>query len=185
LVHWMKTPGNHAKVAHAGIGTFGHVCGVMFVQEVGAKADQIPYRGGAPALNDVVAGHADLSCPSAAIAAELVKSGKLRGYGIFGSKRFGELPEVPSFVEAGYKNLDLPFWQTLFAPAGTPAPVIERLNSALRQALANPQVRAVFEKNGMDVYPAAQQTPEAATAMLKNEIKRWGEVVRANNITAQ
>jgi len=185
LVHWMKTPGNHAKVAHAGIGTFGHVCGVMFVQEVGAKADQIPYRGGAPALNDVVAGHADLSCPSAAIAAELVKSGKLKGYGIFGSKRFGELPEVPSFVEAGYKNLDLPFWQTLFAPAGTPAPVIERLNSALRQALANPQVRAVFEKNGMDVYPAAQQTPEAATAMLKNEIKRWGEVVRANNITAQ
>jgi tripartite-type tricarboxylate transporter receptor subunit TctC len=185
LVRWMNEPGQSAKMAHAGIGSFGHVCGVMFVQEVGAKATQIPYRGGGPALNDVVAGHADLSCPSAAIAVELVKAGRLKGYGIFGNKRFGGLPEVPHFVEAGHKSLDLPFWQTLFAPVGTPRPAIDRLNAALRQALANPKVIEVFEKNGMDVYPAAQQTPEAATAMLKNEIKRWGDVVRANNIAAQ
>jgi tripartite-type tricarboxylate transporter receptor subunit TctC len=185
LVHWMKQPGNSAKIAHAGIGSFGHVCGVMFAQEVGAKADQIPYRGGAPALNDVVAGHADLSCPSAAIAAELIKTGKLNGYGIFGSKRFSELPEVPHFVEAGYKSLDLPFWQILFAPTGTPRPAIDRLNAALRQALDNAKVREVFAKNGMDVYPAAQQTPEAATAILRDEIRRYSDVVRANNITAQ
>ena len=185
LVGWMRGPGQTAKVAHAGVGSFGHVCGVMFVQEAGAKADQIPYRGGGPALNDVVAGHADLSCLSAAVAAELVRSGKLKGYGVFWPKRFAGLPDVPSFVEAGYKSLDLPFWQTLFAPAGTPRPVVERLNAALREALGNPKVRDVFDKNAMEAYPVAEQTPEAATALLKSEIKRWGDVVRSNNITAQ
>ena len=185
LVRWMKGPGQRAKVAHAGVGSFGHVCGVMFAQEVGALTDQIPYRGGGPALNDVVAGHADLSCLSAAVAAELVKAGKLKGYGIFRNKRFAGLSDVPNFVEAGYKTLDLPFWQVLFAPAGTPRPVIERLNAALLEAIANPKVRDVFEKNAMDPYAEAQQTPEAATTMLHDEIKRWGAVVRANNITAQ
>ena len=185
LTQWMKQPGNTAKMAHAGVGSFGHMCGVMFVQEVGAKADQIPYRGGGPALNDVIAGHADLSCLSAAVAVELVKTGKLKGYAIFGNKRFGALPDVPHFVETGYRTLDLPFWQSLFVPTGTPRPVVEKLNAALRQALDNPKVRDVFANNGMEVYPATAQTPEAATALLKSEIKRWGEVVRANNLAAQ
>jgi tripartite-type tricarboxylate transporter receptor subunit TctC len=185
LVKTMKASGQTAKVAHAGVGSFGHICGVLFAQEVGIKADQIPYRGGGPALNDTVAGHADLSCPSAAIAVELVKAGKLKGYGIFGRKRFAGMPEVPHFVEAGYPSLDMTFWQTLFAPTGTPRPVIDRLNTALREALRNPRVLDVFEKNGMEPFPPGEQTPEAATALLKREIKRWGDVVRANNITAQ
>ena len=185
LIRWMKEPGTTAKMAHAGVGSFGHVCGVMFVQEIGAKADQIPYRGGGPVLNDVIAGHADLSCLSAAVAVELVKAGKLKGYAVFGNKRFGGLPEVPHFVETGYRTLDLPFWQTLFAPAGTPRPVIDRLNAALREALSNPRVLDAFEKNGMEAYPAAEQTPEAAMTLLKREVKRWGDVVRAHNMTPQ
>jgi putative tricarboxylic transport membrane protein len=185
LIRWMKEPGTSAKMAHAGVGSFGHVCGVMFVQEIGAKADQIPYRGGGPVLNDVVAGHADLSCLSAAVAVELVKAGKLKGYAVFGNKRFGGLPEVPHFVETGYRTLDLPFWQTLFAPAGTPRPVIDRLNAALREALRNPKVLDAFEKNGMEAYPPAEQTPEAAMSLLKREVKRWGDVVRAHNMTPQ
>ena len=185
LIRWMKEPGITAKMAHAGVGSFGHVCGVMFVQEIGAKADQIPYRGGGPVLNDVIAGHADLSCLSAAVAVELVKTGKLKGYAVFGNKRFAGLPQVPHFVETGYRTLDLPFWQSLFAPAGTPRPVIDKLNAALRQALTNPKVLDAFEKNGMEAYPTDEQTPEAAMTLLRSEIKRWGDVVRANNIAVQ
>ena len=85
-------------------------------------------------------------------------------------------------MEAGYKNLDLQFWHALFAPAGTPRPVVDRLNAALRQSFGNAKVRDAFDKNGMELYPAAEQTPEAATAMLKSEIKRWGDVIRANKI---
>lgn len=185
LVRWMKQAGQHAKIAHAGVGAFGHLCGVMFAQEVGVAADQIPYRGGGPALNDLVAGHADLSCLSAAVVRPLVKSGKLKAYGIIGKKRFSGLPEVPTMSEAGYKNLGLDFWHILFVPAGTPRPVIDKLNAALRHALADTKVIETFTRSGMDLFPASEITPEAATAMLKSEIKRWGEVIRANNIQAQ
>jgi tripartite-type tricarboxylate transporter receptor subunit TctC len=185
LVRWMKTPGQITKVAHAGVGAFGHLCGVLFVQEVGAKADQIPYRGGGPALNDVVAGHADLSCLSAAIVAPLVNSGQLKGFGIVGKTRFAGLPAVETMAEAGYKNLDLEFWHIMFAPAGTPRPIIDKVNLALRHALTDAKVKDAFAKAGMELYPAGQETPEIATAMLKSEITRWGDVIRANNIQAQ
>ncbi len=185
LVSWLKEPGRNAKMAHAGVGAFGHLCGVLFVQEVGAKVDQIPYRGGGPALNDTVAGHADLSCLSAAIAAELIKSGKLKGFGIMGKDRFAGLPNVESLWQAGYKNLDLQFWHALFVPAATPQPVVDRLNAALRQSFADAKVRKAFIDNGMTLYPAAEQTPEAATALLRSEIKRWAEVIRSNKISAQ
>jgi tripartite-type tricarboxylate transporter receptor subunit TctC len=185
LVKWMKEPGRAVKMAHAGVGAFGHLCGVLFVQELGAKVDQIPYRGGGPALNDTVAGHADISCLSAAIAAELVKSGKLKGFAILGKNRFAGLPNTGTTLEAGYKNLDLQFWHALFVPAATPRPIVDRLNAALRASFSNAKVLAAFAKNGMELYPASEQTPEAATALLKNEIKRWGDVIRANKIEVQ
>ena len=182
LLTWMKEPGRTTTMAHAGVGALGHLCGVLFVQELGIKADQIPYKGGGPALNDVVAGHADLSCLSAAIAAGLITSGKLKAFGMFSKGRFAGLPQVESLVEAGYKTLDLQFWHALFAPAGTPRPIIDQLNGALRKSYANDRVRAAFDKNGMELYPEAEQTPEAANAMLRSEIKRWGDVIRANKI---
>jgi tripartite-type tricarboxylate transporter receptor subunit TctC len=182
LVAWMKEPNQNAKMAHAGVGSFGHLCGVMFAQEVNAPATQVPYRGGGPALNDLVAGHADLSCLSAAIVAPLIKSGNLKVYGIVGRNRYPGLPGVPTMSQAGYKNMDLDFWHILFAPAGTPQPIIDKLNAALRHALTDPTVVKLFTESGMDLYPADQWTPTAASAMLKSEIKRWGDVVRANHI---
>jgi len=185
LVTWMKDGGHVAKFAHAGVGAFGHLCGVMFVQEIGAKADQIPYRGGGPALNDLIAGHADLSCLSAAVVAEQVKAGYLKAYAIVGKSRFAGLPDAPTLVEIGYKNLDLDFWHIMFAPTGTPRPIIDQLNAALRQTLADARVQDAFAKAGMELYPADRETPEIATAVLKSEIARWGDVIRSNNIQAQ
>jgi len=185
LVRWMKEPKRQTKIAHAGVGSYGHLCGVMFAQEIGATADQIPYRGGGPALNDLVAGHADLSCLSAAVIAPLAQSGKLKAYGVIGSKRLPALPNVPTMVEAGYRNLDLPFWHILFAPAGTPKPVIAKLNGALRHALADAKVKETFAKSGMEPFGADRMAPDAATDMLRSEIKHWGEVIRTNKIAAQ
>ena len=106
LVKWMKEPGQNAKVAHAGVGSFGHLCGVLFVNEVGAKADQIPYRGGGPALNDLVAGHADISCLSAAVVAPQVQGGNLKVYGIVDKKRYAGLPDTPTMgVPAGANRM--------------------------------------------------------------------------------
>ena len=185
LVRWMKEPGQNAKIAHAGVGSFAHLCGVLFAQEVGATVTQVPYRGAGPALNDLLAGHADLRCQSAAVAGPLIKAGKLKGYAILGKSRFAGLSDVPTTAEAGYKKLDLGFWHILFAPAGTPRPLVDRLNAALRHALADATVRKTLEEGGMELFPPDQQTPEAASALLKREIKLWGDVIRANNISAQ
>jgi len=185
LVGWMKAPGQNVKIAHPGVGSFGHLAGVLVAEEIGATVTQVPYRGAGPALNDLLAGVADLSSISAVVAGPLVKAGKIKAYAIIGRTRFAGLPELPTMGEVGYKKLDLDFWHMLLAPAGTPRPIVERLNAALRHALADGRVRKTFDEGGMDVFPPDQQTPEAAGALLKRELKLWGEVIRANNISAQ
>src|SRR5215813_10867231 len=170
---------------HAGVGSFAHLCGMLFAQEIGATVTQVPYRGAGPALNDLLAGHADLGCQAAAVVGPLIKASKLKGYAILGKSRFSGLPDVPTTAEAGYKKLDLGFWHILFAPAGTPGPIVDRLNAALRHALADATVHKTFDEGGMELFPPDQQTPEAASSLLKREIKLWGDVIRANNIAAQ
>jgi tripartite-type tricarboxylate transporter receptor subunit TctC len=185
MVRWMKEPGRNAKIAHPGVGSFGHLAGVLVAQELGAAATQVPYRGAGPALNDLLAGQVDMSSQSAVQAGPLIKTGKLKAYAIIGRGRFAGLPDLPTFGELGYKKLDLDFWHMLLAPAGTPRPVIDRVNGALRDALADARVKKTFADGGMDLFSPAEQTPEAAAALLKREIKLWGDVIRANNISAQ
>ena len=185
LVRWMKAPGQNAKIAHPGVGSFGHLAGVLVAEEIGASVTQVPYRGAGPALNDLLASVADLSSISAVVAGPLVKAGKIKAYAIIGRTRFAGLPELPTMGEVGYKKLDLDFWHMVLAPAGTPRPIVDRLNAALRYALADAKVRKTFDEGGMDVFAPDQQTPEAAGALLKRELKLWGEVIRANNISAQ
>ncbi len=185
LVRWMKEPGRSTKIAHAGVGSFGHLAGVLLAQEIGATATQIPYRGAGPALNDLLASVADLSSISAVVAGPLVKAGKIKAYAIIGRSRFAVLPNLPTMGEIGYKKLDLDFWHMLLAPAGTPRPIVDKLNAALRHALADAKVRKTFADGGMDLFPPEQETPEAAAALLKSELKLWGEVIRANNISVQ
>ena len=185
LVRWMKAPEQNVKIAHPGVGSFGHLAGVLVAQEIGATVTQVPYRGAGPALNDLLAGVADLSSISAVVAGPLVKAGKIKAYAIIGRTRFAGLPDLPTMGEVGYRKLDLDFWHMLLAPTGTPRPIVDRLNAALRHALADARVRKTFEEGGMDLFAPEEQTPEAASALLKREIKLWGEVIRANNIAAQ
>ena len=185
LVAWMKAPGNSPKIAHAGVGSFGHLAGVLVAQELGVPATQVPYRGAGPALNDLLAGQVDMSSQSAVQAGPLIKAGKLKGYAIIGRNRFAGLPDLPTFGELGYKKLDLDFWHMLLTPAGTPQPIIDKLNAALRHALNDARVKKTFSDGGMDVFPPEQQTPQAAAVLLKSELKLWGDVIQANNITTQ
>ena len=185
MVSWMKEPGRNAKIAHPGVGSFGHLAGVLVAQELGAAVTQVPYRGAGPALNDLLAGQVDLSSQSAVQSGPLIKAGKLKAYAIIGRGRFAGLPDLPTMGELGYKKLNLDFWHMLLAPAGTPRPEIDHLNAALRFAMADAKVKKIFADGGMDPFPQGDETPEAAAALLKREIKLWGDVIRANKITAQ
>jgi tripartite-type tricarboxylate transporter receptor subunit TctC len=185
LLAWMKQPGQSVKVGHPGVGSFGHLAEVLIFQQLGVTVTQVPYRGAGPALVDLLGGQVDLGPISAVVAKPLVTDGKLKAYAVMAKKRFSGLPDLPTFGELGYKKADIDFWHMLLAPAGTPRPIIDKLNAALRAALADPKVQKTYADGGMEEYPADQETPEAAGALLKREIKLWGEVVKDNHIAAQ
>ena len=182
LVAWMKKTSPAVKVGHPGVGSFGHLADVLAMQEFGVKVTQVPYRGAGPALVDLLAGQVDLGPISAVVAGPLVKSGKLKAYAVIGRKRFSGLPNLPTMSELGYKKMAIDFWHMLLVPAGTPRPIVDKLNAALRTALKDPKADKTFADGGMDLYPAGEETPEAAAALLKREIKLWGDVVRDNHI---
>ena len=180
---WMKEPGREIKFGHPGVGSYGHLAAVLVAQELGMKATQIAYRGAGPALVDLLSGQVDLESQSAVAAGALVKSGKLKAFAVIGRKRFAGLPDLPTMGEIGYKKLDIDFWHMLLAPAGTPRPIVDKLNAALHAAFTDARVRKTFADGGMDLFSAEEETPEAAAALLKREIKLWGDVIRANHIT--
>ncbi len=183
LLKWAKQPGQTIKFGHPGVGSFGHLADSLVCQELNLKVTQVPYRGAGPALVDLLAGQVDLSIIGGVVAAPLVKSGKLKAYAVIGSSEFAGLPGLKTFTELGYKKLDIRFWHGLFAPKGTPRPIIDKLNAALRATMADPRVKKLFADGGFEPFPDAQMTPEAAGVLLKQEIPRWGEVIKANHIS--
>jgi tripartite-type tricarboxylate transporter receptor subunit TctC len=185
LLRWAKTPGLIIKFAHPGVGSWGHLAGALIVQELGMTVTQIPYRGAGPALVDVLGGQVDMAVLSAIAAAPLSREGKLKTYAIVGRKQFAGLPGLKTLPQLGYKKLEFDFWHGLFAPAGTPRPIIDKLNAALRTALTDERLRKTYAEGGMEAFPDAEMTPEAAGALLKSEIPLWGEVIRTNNISTQ
>jgi tripartite-type tricarboxylate transporter receptor subunit TctC len=185
LLPWMKSSGQNIRMGHPGVGSFGHLADVLIMQELGVKVTQVPYRGAGPALVDLLGGQVDLSVISAVVAGPLVRTDKMKAYAVVGRKRFAGLPDLPTFGELGYNKLDIDFWHMLLAPAGTPRPIVDKLNSALRAALADAKLQKTFADGGMDMYSADEETPEAASALLKREIKLWGDVIRANQIAAE
>jgi len=185
LLRWVKTPGLNIKFGHPGVGSWGHLAGVLIVQELGMPVTQIPYRGAGPVLIDMLGGQVDMGVLSAIAAAPQVRDGKLKAYAIVGKTEFAGLPGLKTLGELGHKKLHFDFWHALFAPAGTPRPIIDKLNAALRTALTDERLKKTYAEGGMDRYPPEQMTPEAAGALLKQEIPLWGEVIRTNHITGQ
>jgi tripartite-type tricarboxylate transporter receptor subunit TctC len=182
LVPWMK--GQRARFAHVGPGSAAHLCAALLAQAMGAEVDMIPYRGAGPAITDILAGHVDLYCTPPAGVAEYVKAGTAKGYGITLKNKLDRFPNVPSLVQLGFATLDMRFWQGMYAPAATPRPVLEKLNEALRLALADPKVISSFAQTDFSVFPEEEKTTAAADRLLRAEIARWAEIIRTNNIEA-
>jgi tripartite-type tricarboxylate transporter receptor subunit TctC len=183
LVAWMRGAGKPAKFAHPGKGTNGHLQGLMLTRAIGAEVTYIPYRGIAPAVNDLLGEHIDVTQVGAAVAAPHIKSGSMKVYASTGIKRSPDFPNVPIMGEVGHKELERPFWHALFAPAATPRPVLERLNAALRETLKDPEVQNIYARSQVESFPEDQLSIEAANAFIKNEIALMAKVVRENNVT--
>jgi tripartite-type tricarboxylate transporter receptor subunit TctC len=180
LAAWMKV--NQVKIAHPGSGTQSHLAGVLLTRTVGAGADYIPYRGGGPALQDVIAGHVDLFFGTPQAAAGALKAGTVHVFGSTSNESSHEIPSVPPLATVLGPQLSMLYWHALFAPAKTPPAILERLNGALQVALNDAKLVGIWSAAGVRVYPNEQRTSQAAQDLLRSEVKRWGDVVRENKI---
>jgi tripartite-type tricarboxylate transporter receptor subunit TctC len=184
LKAWMQGPGKPARFAHPGVGSAGHINAVVTAQTLGAEVTLIPYRGGGPAMSDLVAGHVDVLWAASTLAVEQIRAGAIKAFTVGSGKPAHIMPEVPPLADVGLEALDFPFWQALFAPAGTPAPILAKLNAALRKALAAPEVQKAYTDTGASTYPSEQQTPEFAQDLVRREVERITQVIRDNRINA-
>ena len=182
LVPWMKA--NRSKISHPGVGTTGHLTTIVLGKALGAEIDLVPYRGGGPALQDVVAGHVDMYFGTPPATIELIRSGSIKAFGVTSKDPIAQLPEVKSLARDVSPDLEVLFWTALFVPSATPSPVVAKLAAALDQSLASPAIVESWKSAGMDTYPKEQRTPVAGDAMFRAEVKRWGSLIRDNNIKA-
>ena len=170
----VRANGSKVSLAHAGVGSASHLCGLMMMNALNVRLNEIPYKGTGPALNDVMGGQVDILCDQTSGTVPPVKAGRIKAYAVPGRARLPSLPAVPAVSEAGVQEFDINISFGLYAPRGTPRPVLDQLTAALQKAVADPEVRARLEGMGISAVAPEQATPAALRAHLKNEIDTLG-----------
>ena len=166
-------------LANAGEGSPHHICAGLFAREAGASVTHVPYKGAAPAITDLLGGSVQALCDNVGTIRPFIESRKVRPLAVSTRARTSLLPEVPTFAEAGLADFESYSWQGLAAPAGTPEPIVARLNAELNKALASDDIRKRLADLGIEPSPT---TPAEFTAFVKAQSALWGEVIRAANI---
>ena len=185
LIAWAKAKGEPMTVGTGGPGTPAHVSGVYFQQQTGVPVQIVHYRGAAPALQDVMAGHIDTTFDQAANSLPQVRAGRIRAYAVTAPTRLAAAPDIPTVDEAGLPGFYMAVWHAFWVPKGTPRPVVDKLNAAVRESLLDPEVRKKLADLGQEIMPPDQQTPEALRIHHKAEIDKWWPVIRQAGIRAE
>ncbi len=179
LIALAKASREPLTYASSGIGSTNHLSGAMFAEMAGLKLNHIPYNGGGPALNDVLAGNVDMLFATQPSAMGLLRGGALRGLLVTDRRRSPALPDVPSAAEVGLTDLLVSTWNGVLAPAGTPEPVIQRLHQEITTALTIPSLREHYAAAGAQ---EASSTPAEFLALIRDDLRRWGEFIRRAGI---
>ncbi|AOZ03373.1 MFS transporter [Cupriavidus sp. USMAHM13] len=174
-----RVPGTQVTFGSSGNGTSQHLAGELFAKLADVKLLHVPYKGSSPAMQALLGKQVDLVFENSVAAMPLIQSGKLRALATTGSKRAGELPDVPTLAEAGLKGYEIVSWQAIFAPAGTPAPVVDRLAGEIGKILADPAVRGRLAQLGIEPSGAG---PAQLGAFQKAEVAKWGQLVKSAGI---
>lgn len=178
-----KANGDKLTLAHAGVGSNAHLCGLLIGQALGVKFTQVPYRGTGPAMTDLVAGLVDVLCDQSTTAVPQVQGEKIRAYAVTSPARLDVLPNVLTSREAG-TAIDMTIWHGLYAPKGTPAAALERLNGALQAALGDASIMARFASFGTTTFPANERSREAHDRRFQDEITKWATTLAAAGVAA-
>jgi tripartite-type tricarboxylate transporter receptor subunit TctC len=185
LAAWLKALPQSSPFGTIGAGSPPHVWALGFASQTGARFQYVPYRGGAPAIQDMLAGRIDLSVLEASSLLPHVNAGKLKAYGLLNQTRWKVAPDVPTLAEQGFPGYEMPFWTALFVRKGVPPEAIARLNAALVESLADPALVKRFSEMGQEVPAPDEQTPQALGARHRADIEKWWPLIKGANIKAE
>jgi tripartite-type tricarboxylate transporter receptor subunit TctC len=182
LLEWLKSRPTPPTAGTAGAGSGSHIAGLYFEKVAGTQLQYVPYRGTAPALNDLVAGQIDIIVDQTSNSISQVRAGNIRAYAVTDDKRVASAPDVPTVDEAGLPGFHMTLWSGLWVPKGTPKEIVARLNAATVEALNDPAVRKQLENLGLQMPSQDQLSPEALGAWQKAEIAKWWPIIRAADV---
>jgi tripartite-type tricarboxylate transporter receptor subunit TctC len=185
LLAWLKARPAPPTAGTAGAGSGSHIAGLYFENVSGIKLQYVPYRGTAPALNDLVAGQIDIIVDQTSNSISQVRAGTIRAYAVTDEKRVASAPDIPTTDEAGLPGFHMTLWSGLWVPKDTPKEIVTKLNTAVVEALNDPAVRKQLENLGLQMPPKEQSSPEALGAWQKAEIAKWWPMIKAANVKVE
>ena len=185
LVAYLKANPDKLSASTTGTASLARFCGMAFQKQTGTSFQFVPYRGGAPALQDLAAGQIDLGCDLAANSLGQLRNGNIKAYAVMAKTRWFAAPNVPTTDEAGVPGIYMSTWHGLWAPKGTPQDIVAKINAAAAAAMADPVVRQRIADLGMDIPAREQLTPAAFGAFHKAEAEKWNPIVKAAGIKAE
>ncbi len=184
LIAYVKKNKDKVTYANAGLGAASHLCGMLFMSAIQTDLVTVPYKGTAPAMNDLLGGQVDFMCDQTTNTTSQIKAKKIKVYAVTTKERVVALKEVPTAQEAGLPNFEVSVWHGLYAPKGTPKPVVDRLTKALQVALKDKNVIDRFGDLGTAPVEEKRATPEALAAQLKTETEKWGPIIKKAGVFA-
>ena len=178
---------NNDKMTYgfAGIGSASHLCSLLFFHAINTTVNGAPYKGTAPALNDLLGGHLDFMCDQTINVLQPAKSGLVKAFAATTPQRLKVAPDLPTIAESGLPDFQMVVWYAMYAPKGTPKPVIDKLSAALRKALQDPEVQERLAQSGAETVPPERARPDVLRDHLKVEIERWVPIIRKAGVLAQ
>lgn len=184
LIAYIKANKDKVNYANAGLGAASHLCGMLFMSAIQTDVTTVPYGGTGPAMNDLLGGQVDFMCDQTTNTTSQIKAEKIKVYAVTTKHRVPSLPQVPTMDEAGLKGFEVSVWHGLYAPKGTPKPVIDKLVGALQNALKDSTVKQRFADLGTEPIELSRATPAALRTHLKAEIDKWTPIIKKAGVYA-
>jgi tripartite-type tricarboxylate transporter receptor subunit TctC len=178
LVAYIKANKGKLTYANAGLGAASHLCGLLFMSAIEADMTTVPYKGTAPAMTDLIGGQVDVMCDQTTNTTQQIKAGTVKVYGVTTKQRLAAMKEVPTIAEQGIKDFEVAVWHGLYAPKGTPKPVLDKLVAALQAAVQDPGLKARLAELGAEPVPVSKANPESLRVQLESEIKKWDPIIK-------
>ncbi len=184
LLPYIKANASKLSLANAGIGSASHLCGLLFQSAIQTELTTVPYKGTAPALTDILGGQVNLMCDQTTNIAGQLKANAVKPYAAMQSRRVEAFKDIPTAAEQGLPGMEVKIWHAMYAPKGTPKPVIDKLSAALQKSVADPHFRAKMAELGAEAVPAQRATPDSLKTQLTSEINKWTPIIKKAGVYA-